>query len=479
MSIWQQTALCLAELGQRYQPAPEGEPKYVEAAFPEQRDYILDSAKTVAADCARRSGKSYGNAGRLHRIGSHFAGEMSLYVSLTKNNSRMIVGRALDELGRKYSLNLERKEIDQRLMVILPNGHHIWLAGAKNENDFEQFRGYKFAQVIIDEAQIYGPFLRRVVEDVLEPCVADLDGAIALSGTPSPAPIGFFHAVTTGLDVDEYGASIPAWSRHHWTMAENSFFRNGKGAEYREAKRIARGWRIDHPTFRREYWGEWVRDDEALAFPYDGKRNAYWELPDGKYRRVIGVDVGYTDDSCFVVLAVREGGAEIYVEKVIKYPQTIPSVLAVRLVQLIKETKPVAVVIDAAAKGYIEEFRQRHGISCYGSDKLHKMAHVQMMRGDLLSGVLKVQPSAAGLLLDEWGVLQLTEDRSKLDERYPDHASDAALYAYRYCRAHYAPELEEPQAGTPEAANAELAKHKAGLAKRIRTQQKKKFKRGY
>jgi hypothetical protein len=48
-----------------------------------------------------------------------------------------------------------------------------------------------------------------------------------------------------------------------------------------------------------------------------------------------------------------------------------------------------------------------------------------------------VAPGCADLI-EEWSVLQWDEDRLAPDARYRQHASDAALYAWRRCR-HWMP----------------------------------------
>jgi hypothetical protein len=450
---------------------------WLAAFFDEQRGFVTSESKLLAALCSRRAGKSIGNAGRLLRAAEKFPGEGSVYVALTKNNARMVVGRALMDLSRRYDLNLRIKEVDQRLHCVHPNGSYIWLAGAKNRVDFEQFRGYHFAEIIVDEAQLYGGWLHEVVEDIIEPCVGDLDGAIALTGTPSPLPLGYFHSVTTGEDVDEHGSRIPQWETHHWTVAENRHFRpaDGGGAAWRDTIRARRGWGEDHPTLLREYYGRWIKDLGALVYPIDmargpggePARNEYVDLPPGEYTYVIGVDVGYTDDTAFVVLAFRRGFPEVYVVEASTHSHMIPTRIATHLMRLRAAYGPAKIVVDAAARGYIEEFKQRYGISCEGSEKQNKVAYATMLRGDITSGIVKMHRRRAGPLIDQCRILQWKEDHTAIDARFEDHIADAFLYGWRATRTFYRPELEGPEVGTEEWINAESVKHKGDLIKSV------------
>jgi hypothetical protein len=401
---------------------------------------------------------------------------MCLYIAQTKNNARMIVGRALMNLSRIFELGLVMKEVDGRLNVLCPNGSRIWLAGAHHREAFEDFRGHKFSEIQVDEAQLHGVYLQEAVEEVLEPALGDMDGAMVVSGTPSPIPVGFFHSVTTGLDHDGFGHAIPAWSCHHWTMAENTFFRNGKGDKYREEIRVKRNWSEDHPTFLREYYGHWVHDTESLVYPYDAERNGYSDHPAAPMVKVLGVDLGYEDSTAFVLLGYVPGSPKIYVLEVWKRQHLIPSAIAAHIEKWKREHKPGIIVADAGAlgKGYVEEFNQRYNLGVDYAEKQHKMAYVEMLRGDFLSGTLLIDPFKCRELLDELAVLQWNEDRDGFDERFQDHAADALLYAWRAARAYYRPEFEGPKPGTPEWIQAEVDKVRAEREKEIKKRARKR-----
>lgn len=459
------------------------EPRWVRECFPAQRAFVCDESKNVAALCSRRAGKSHGKARRLLRAAERHPGEMSLYVAKTKNNARMIVGKALTEVSRLHGLGLVLKEVDQRLMCVHPNGHHIWLAGAKHREAFEDFRGYKFAEVQVDEAQLYGAYLQGVIEEVLEPCTGDLDGAIVLSGTPSPLPIGFFHAVTTGLDTDAEGGSIPKWPTHHWTMAENLYFRGGRGDDYREAIRVKRNWQLDHPRYVREYLGQWVHDAESLVYPYDAKRNAWTDpLPEGAWIYVLAVDLGASKlerTTSFTLLGYRRDYPEVFILKSYKRAGMIPTRIAAEIARIRADYRLSHIVVDHGGLGigYIAELNELHGIPAEPVENKSKLAFVEFLRGDLLSGTVKVIPSECRDLLDEWALVQWKEDRTGIDERFEDHASDGALYGHRACKAYYRPTEEGPKPGTPEAVNLEMRRHKAAEQKKLREQQRKRLSR--
>lgn len=456
---------------------------YIDSLFPEQRAYVTDAAKALASCCSRRSGKTYGNVYRLKRATERHPGKIALYVHQSKNHARQQLGAPFLELSKKWRWGFVQKEVDNNLMLIAPNGAQIWLAGAKHRVDFEKFRGFPFSEVIIDEAQLY-PFLGEAIDDVLEATLGDLDGAVVVSGTPSPIPTGFFHAITTGEDHQPDGSPIPKWPTHHWTLAENPHYRGGQGAQYREDLRIRRGWAPDHPTLQREYFGRWIRDEGALVFPYDAEKNRYTILPDGKtWHYVLGVDLGSSQEersTAFVLLAYSHDDPCIYTVKTWKAAGMTPSQIAVEIERLRREYSIGSIVIDAGGLGgaYVEEFNQRYGKYAQAAEKQSKMAFVEMLRGDLKSGIIKIDPFSNQDLLNELQVLQWNEARDGFDERFDEHAVHAWLYGWREARTYYRPtDQSGPIPGTAEWVNAEAARHKAEIERRILEQQRKRFKK--
>lgn len=466
-------------------------PAFVDAAFPQQREFMCDDARELAACCGRRSGKSMALAGRLLLAAERVPGEMVLYIAQTKNNARMIVGRALMNMSRIYGLGLVMKEIDNRLNVIHPNGSHIWLAGAHHREAFEDFRGHKFSEIQLDEAQVHGAYLKEAMEAVLDNCRSDFKGPLVLSGTPSAVPAGYFHAVTTGLDYDEFGTLIPQWPTHSWTMAENKFFQNGKGEQYREQLRVKYHWAADHPTFLREYFGQWVHDPGALVYPFDADRNTFcsqlrcecrnadgtprWHVPNAPMVKVLGIDLGYEDSTAFVLLGYVPGSPKVYVLETWKRQHLIPSAIAAHIESWRREHKPGIIVADAGAlgKGYTEEFNQRYNLGVQYAEKQHKMAYAELLRGDFISGTILVDPFKCGALLDELSLLQWNEEHDGFDERFQDHCADALLYAWRAAKAYYRPEFEGPKEGSPEWLNAQVTKAKTERAKEIKRRARK------
>src|SRR6478752_1408654 len=199
-------------------------------------------------------------------------------------------------------LQLKLREIDgQRLLIVGLTRHSIWLAGCKDQSEVGKFRGAGngYKRVAIDEAQEYGAFLRDLITGAIEPALVDKKGQLLLAGTPGPIPAGIFYEVSTG-------DGGPQWPTHHWTIFDNPHIRDAE-----EEIRLfcaTYGLDKDSATYRREYLGQWVRDEGALVYPYSANVNACRadEVPDGGHL-VLSLDFGVVDATAFTLLKTIPG----------------------------------------------------------------------------------------------------------------------------------------------------------------------------
>ena len=82
------------------------------------------------------------------------------------------------------------------------------------------------------------------------------------------------------------------------------------------------------------------------------------------------------------------------------------------------------------------------------------MSFIQLLNGDLASGVLSIaadrnQDLVSEISLLQWDADELAENKWVEDRRFPNHLSDALLYAWREARHHnLTGEREGPKPGT-------------------------------
>lgn len=435
---------------------------------PKQRAFVEDKSRQKAALCSRRAGKSWGIAAWLIEGGLTDPGGLSVYIARSKGDARLIIWNdVLEVMSKKYGLGLRLREIDNQLMVELPNQHRIWLAGCKDSSEIGKFRGKKYRRACVDEAQELA-FLQELIAASVQPALVDKKGELCIAGTPGPIPGGFFYEKTTG-------DGSPQWPTHEWTILDNPYIQDAE--EELALLRNSYGWTTDHPTYQREWLGKWVRDEGALVYLYSAAKNAFTELPEGDYSYALGVDIGFTDSTAIVVAAVRAGHPEVYIVEAWKREGLIPSAVAAHVARFIEQYKPLRVVVDegGAGKGYAEEMRQRYNIPCEAAEKSKKRAFQEIVGGDLKAGVVKVDPWKCGALLDEIAILQWRADKLAEDERFENHAADAFLYVVRSLRAWYRPEREPPAPGTPAALLAEQKRIKEETRRRVQKDSVKRW----
>lgn len=423
-------------------------PAYVEGLFLPQRKFFEDPSKKKAACCSRRAGKSDGLAAWLLDGGRDDPGGMSVYIAVSRNLCRLIMWAALHRLNDRYDLGLQFKELDNQLYCVLPNKHRIWMAGCKDSAEVDKFRGPFYRRAAVDEAQSYGPYIKTLVEDVLQPALMDLGGEICLTGTPGPVPAGYFYDICTGSNTT---GDTAQWSAHNWTMVQNPHiqlnripkelqmveidaankqdYHNARSIREMEEKLESNGWDRNHPTFRREWLGQWVKDLEALVYPYDPKKNRCFkrDLPEDEGDRwtyTLGIDIGVVDATAFIVAGMRRGYPEIYVVYAEKKVRMTPQQVAVHIEKLKERFDIKHVVMDTGGigKGYQEEAQRHFKLKIEPAEKSKKRAFIEIVYGQLISGNIKIDPHEAFDLVQEMGSLVWEDDRRVWSDKFDDHA---------------------------------------------------------
>ena len=448
--------------------ALESAKRFLVDLHPKQRAFVLDQSRRKVALCSRRAGKSHGVLAWLIAGALDDHGGLSVYVARSKGDARRILQPAIDHFTALYpDLGLKLREIDgQLLLQVAITRHQIWLAGCKDKSEVGKFRGSKYKRVAIDESQEYGAFLYELVTDAFEPALIDKAGHLLLAGTPSPIPAGLFYECSTG-------DGSPQWPTHHWTIFDNPHIPDAAG----EIEAFCKTYGLDKSaaTYRREYLGEWVRDDGALVYPFSSQINSVVaaEVPElDNY--VLSIDVGFVDATAFTIIGFRRDHPELWVIRSVSMTGLIPSAVAAHTERHREEFGPgLQIVVDEGGmgKGYAEEMRQRYGIGCTAAEKTKKRAYQEIVQGELRSGTIRIVASACEQLVDEMALLQWGPGKQQEDPRFDNHCCDSLLYGVRTARAWYRPEIESPKLGSPEWYAAEATATKAAIRKRAESRQ--------
>lgn len=259
---------------------------------------------------------------------------------------------------------------------------------------------------------------------------------------------------------DHGGGPRVRWSRHTWTRQENVKTQENLW-EAALIEKADNDWADDHPTWQREYLGQWVAADDTFVYAYatlhlSKPDTVHWKperskvnthgLPDwpGDWRFILGADLGYEDDFAFVVGAYSPHNSSLYFVEDFKASH-------LDLYQITDHLQYAwdkyggfdAMVADAAGLGklVVETINKRHGLPVQPAEKREKFDTIELLNADFHSGRVKLIPDSE--LAREMAALQFDLSKhskkelvrtGKLREnpQMPNHLCDAALYAWRF-----------------------------------------------
>lgn len=470
----------------------------LDGCTPHQRQFIKDPSKRKALRCPRRSGKSWCVSSNATYLGESFPGMRVLIISLTLKSTRENYWSGstagIFTMDRTYNLGLSYNHTN--LEWRHENGSRGLIRGAETRADIEYLRGAAAEAdvALVDECKSFAPqLLEELLQDVLEPGLMTRGGTLVLAGTPGLIPSGiFYEATATEARADDGSFTcIPyelrsdkryehcpedLWSLHSWTIADNI----AVPAQWDNALANKRryGWSDDHPTWRREYLGEWVTDSSGLVYAFAGLRHTgkvSWEPQrtktnksgldpeEGPWHYLVGVDFGYEDDFAICLAAYSEQLRELRHVYDFKSPHLTVEQMAEAIHDVIaKYGAPSAIVGDAGGLGklVIESLNATYRLPVVAAEKTEKYDHIELLNSDFHAGRIKI---ILGSNLDnelcglQWDLSKDTKEklvrkgRLREDARCPNHLCDALLYLWRYSYHYFAQPTERPaKPGTPE-----------------------------
>lgn len=435
------------ELRRRLEAAIKAPPafKLTDHLFAAQLDFVNDPAKRKTAVCSRRSGKSEACVGDL--LSTCLAEPLSncVYITLTRVSAKKIIWRIIKRVLRDYAIPVKKVD-EQELSIEFANESILYVSGAKDASEIEKFRGMSLKKVYIDEGQSFRPYIKELIDDIIDPATWDVDGTICLIGTPGPVPVGFFH------DTCHSGG----WANHKWTIFDNPFIEKKSKKtpqQILEQTLRQRGVEKSDPSIQREFFGNWQADNESLVFKFDKVRNTYITLP-ADLIYIFGVDLGYNDADAIAVLGYSMSQNKVYVvEEFVKNKLGITEL--VQQIQLLRlKYEPTRIVMDAGALGkkIQEEIRVRHGIPVDAADKNRKLEYIELLNDDLRTARLLAKPQSRfedDCLLVQWD--KNDPSKPKVSDAYHSDICDAVLYAWRECHHYIKTEVEyKPATNTNE-----------------------------
>lgn len=399
------------------------------SCHPKQRAFVADRKRNKLARVPRRGGKSHGHGIDFLVATLMYPDELCIAIASTRGKARELIGQPIERACKQLGYKIHERTIDGQVYLCPEWGGRILLVGCATRKECEKLRGDRAVKIGIDEPEVMRPFLPYLIEEVLEPRLMDFNGQLSLTGTPGPTEAGLFYEA-------DVGGQSGDWSQHHWTILDNDFIPMQRRLRFLEKKREKLGEMSG--AYQREYLGRWFNDPTALCFHYDASRNRAWagemEAAWAAYdiRRIHGVDVGFNDPMAFSTLGHVHGIPDAYITSSWGKSGLTPTRAAAEVMR-IRDSAPGRIVVDSGGigKGYLEEWRQHHGVACEIATKADKAGSIAEMNGALVSGRLKIVASECQELVDEMAVLQWNEDRDGVKEGQQDHCCDSARYAFR------------------------------------------------
>lgn len=484
----------------------------LEGATAKQGELILDEAIYIGVVCPRRSGKTFGVTSKALYLGESSPGARILIISQTLKST--VENYWSGAPGGLWAQNA-RYELDLKFNTtahtwVHPNGSRGLLAGAETKIDIERLRGAAAEAdlVIIDECKSFAPLLLEdLIENVVEPGLMTRGGQLIMIGTPGSIPLGPFYAATclssrvpaateseptrtrpTCVPWNEIAEPGPAYAQlsahefqdlfslHTWTIQDNTAA-PGQWLRALSTKR-RRGWDDNHPIWRREYLGEWVSDASDLVYAFARSRaegKCTWTPghqdgllglaeKDGPWHLLMGLDLGFVDDSALVLVAYSETLQQLRHVYDYKSPGMDAQTFAEEVLGTIDTYgQPEMVVADVGGGGskmVIEMLNQRYGLAIQPANKREKQDHIEIMNGDFLADRIKIISGSdldhelCGLQWDlssDSKVILSRTGRLREDPSCPNHLCDALLYIWRFSYHYYATAREVgPEPGTPD-----------------------------
>lgn len=387
-----------------------------------------DREQFRANHTGRRGGKSHEmpNGCLLDVLDAGF-NEAVILAAETQKKAKALHWANLTAAVHKFGIPL--KPAVQDGAFIAPWGARIQFWGINDDGAVELLRGFKMKSFRGDEVQTWSSKVPRLVSSVLEPALGDTGGTCTLYGTPSVTRSGHWADICLG--------NTPGWSVHHWDVRQNKKF--PRDAESLLQQVLLRNkWTWDHPTFQREWLGNFVNDSAMQVYRFERGRNTADCLPCPVDRgfTTLGIDYGTTDEPCaWVVLWSPRGSREIYVVEAQKHYRMLPDDAAEVTKSMIDRWRPRRIVGDAGGLGapYVEAFNRRYGhianAYVHPADKRGKLGHIAIFNGELESGRVKILPAADDLAHEMQHLPWKNDKRIEEDPGFDNHECDGALYA--------------------------------------------------
>ena len=300
------------------------------------------------------------------------------------------------------------------------------------EDEMQKALGKKWKLVVVDEGQSYSVDLRTLLYGILGPALIDQDGDAWLMGTAGNLTQGLFYDVTNGAE--------KGWNLFQWTAHDNPYVAKQWKKELAKIDRERPEFK-ETSLYKQWYLNQWVIDEDARVYKYQGSRNDVDGLPvditDWHY--VLGLDLAHSpDSSSFSVGCYAEDHPNLYFVRAQKFLGMDITDVAIHVKKLETLFKFDVKVVDGANKQAVAELNNRHGLNLLPADKREKADFIKLMNDDWVQGNIKMLPATQAYKDELRKLIWVTDAKGKIMEPRKEYPvihydlADGSLYLWRH-----------------------------------------------
>lgn len=396
-----------------------------------------------AALLPRRQGKSRGALQYGAYLCSTKPRANVLYIARTGKQATQLASEHLTLPNTQYNWKAHYRRTEGA-WYFPATSSWLYVAGADHDRFFEQWRGYAWDLVIIDEAQSMTHVdLERFVHEVVGPALPERNGRFIMVGTPGYEPRGYYYEVCETSLHSRYTVYHTDPNDPH----KNPYTKKFLEEEIKIQKDISSDV-VNEAWFQREFYGRWVADNRKNVIQLDSRNYTTTWKPTPQTQYILGIDFGYVDPNAFVIAAYEPLSPVITYLEAYEQTEMLLHETAEKIQSYMGKYPRLRIVADPGgnSKALWEEFRRTYGLPLEVAKKPEKRAHTERLNSEARRGLIKIYHPThpeAHPLSKQWNQLTWVETSHGKEEGHPRHIHDAALYARRGADLYEAPVVPE------------------------------------
>lgn len=405
--------------------------------FDKQRAFFESPARRKAAFCTRRAGKTRGLAGKFLSSLLRNPTAMHLYLAQTSGAAKLFMWPDLKRLIEEFALPFKTNETDLTIKHLRGHGM-IVLKGADKEDEIQKYRGAKWLFAAIDEAQSIGPFIEKLVSEVLGASLRDQMGTLVLTGTAGMIKAGLFYEACHKLRLRRSDRQ-PVYELHKWSLQDNPYLpEDAKSEDLIIDDEGFSG--TDDPRFLREFRGIWaVGESERMFSGFSEERNVYeGALPhEHEWRTLLGCDFGWHDESAMCVIAWSRTSPCVYVCEGWGESRLFTDQIADQIMTFRTEYGATRYVGDTGGygKAITVHLQRDYALNIEQAQKREKLDHIAFINSAFKRGDIKLHKTKCARLIQQLQEVAWNESKTNAGAHERDDLAFAMVYGWRAAKS--------------------------------------------